>query len=305
MWEEKYKEFLDKRGGVKRNTPISIKKNIFIERFKELGNTNIKLKGEFTGSQNEIECECLLCSSILSIRADSLLKGVGCRLCGPTRLKSTSEFNKQIKDRPFKLLGKYINSKTKIEFQCNICSFIWLAAPTNILSGRGCPSCGKALRKTHEQFSQEVKDITLLTKYISNRSNIKCKCNRCEYVWITKANILNQGHGCPKCSGQVYNTIYILKEKSSGLYKIGITSNINRRKREIRDSELIWYLDSLEHNTVVELEKLIHNKYRKERTTSKISNSGYTEYFKLSLNQIKNIITQIEAMIDYGHLDVD
>ena len=44
-----------------------------------------------------------------------------------------------------KVLGVYINNKTKIEFQCLVdrCLHKWMARPDNILSGYGCPECAK------------------------------------------------------------------------------------------------------------------------------------------------------------------
>lgn len=40
-------------------------------------------------------------------------------------------------------LESYVNSTTKIAFQCNDCGHIWQAAPAQILSKTGCPECAK------------------------------------------------------------------------------------------------------------------------------------------------------------------
>jgi len=50
-----------------------------------------------------------------------------------------------------KLLGKnivrvddYVNNKTPLHFQCNVCEFVWKTAPDCIINaGTGCPKCSK------------------------------------------------------------------------------------------------------------------------------------------------------------------
>lgn len=39
------------------------------------------------------------------------------------------------------VLDKYVNTTTKIRFQCKQCQYIWKAKPNNILFGKGCPHC--------------------------------------------------------------------------------------------------------------------------------------------------------------------
>ena len=43
------------------------------------------------------------------------------------------------------VLENYINNKTKIKHKCVIDNFEWETAPSNILSGCGCPCCGKKI----------------------------------------------------------------------------------------------------------------------------------------------------------------
>lgn len=55
-----------------------------------------------------------------------------------------------IKDRPFTVLGVYVNDRVRISFRCNICRREWRSMPTNIIKGRGCPSCCKGKPKKNE-----------------------------------------------------------------------------------------------------------------------------------------------------------
>ena len=67
------------------------------------------------------------------------------------------------------ILGKYINSRTKIKCKCKICDHIWYPKAGEI---KGCPKCdklnrGNKLRKTHKQFVEVIAEkVTFLS---SNR----------------------------------------------------------------------------------------------------------------------------------------
>lgn len=58
------------------------------------------------------------------------------------RKKTNAEFLAEIKDRPFTALEPYTRANDKIRFKCDIDGNEWLAAPSGIQSGRGCPKCG-------------------------------------------------------------------------------------------------------------------------------------------------------------------
>ena len=62
------------------------------------------------------------------------------------------------------IIGDYRNCKTNITCKCNKCGRIWSATPTNLLKGKGCPSCAQSIGerrisswlKAHNiEFSQE------------------------------------------------------------------------------------------------------------------------------------------------------
>ena len=59
------------------------------------------------------------------------------------------------------VVGKYIDSSTKIAFNCKVCGCQWNATPNSILQNQGCPECGRrrintAHTKTHEQFVEDL-----------------------------------------------------------------------------------------------------------------------------------------------------
>lgn len=103
------------------------------------------------------------------------------------------------KNPNIKVLGEYINARTKIEVQCLMDNHIWYATPDNLLRGYGCPKCaGKC--KTTKSFIEDLHFISphieVLGKYKTNNTKIKCCCKKHEYIWYPTPSHLLQGQGC-------------------------------------------------------------------------------------------------------------
>lgn len=112
------------------------------------------------------------------------------------------------------ILGKYTRAVDGIKVRCNTCGNVWSPRAYSLLQGRSCPKCsaqrgadvnhGKTKRKSDDEFKAELfsvnPNIIALSKYINNKSIIKCKCKRCGNIWEAKAYSLIQGHGCPRCA---------------------------------------------------------------------------------------------------------
>ena len=73
-----------------------------------------------------------------------------------------------------------------------------------MLRGNGCPKCAGCLKKTNEQFVEELiavnPTITVLDKYQGSRTPISVSCNRCGTIWKAAPTNLLKGQGCPFCS---------------------------------------------------------------------------------------------------------
>lgn len=56
----------------------------------------------------------------------------------------------------------------------------------------------------HSDFIEEMKiinpNIKIIGNYVSDRSNIDCKCNICDNIWSSKPYSLKAGSACPKCA---------------------------------------------------------------------------------------------------------
>lgn len=171
-------------------------------------NPEIKIMGRYEGSNKKIKCKCLICHNEWEPTPNSLLRKHGCPSCANNSKKRThQEFVDLLMfiNQNIKILGKYIDSKTKVECNCLVCNNTWKATPSNLLKGQGCPSCNiKNRTKTQEKFLKDVEsvmpNIKVLGAYINSHEKIKCECTSCGNVWNAIPNNLLLGVGCPHCN---------------------------------------------------------------------------------------------------------
>ena len=70
------------------------------------------------------------------------MAGNNCPQC-TTRKKSHEQYVKELADKNpnIKAIETYVNANTNIMHRCMICGYEWLARPSHLLHGSGCPSC--------------------------------------------------------------------------------------------------------------------------------------------------------------------
>ncbi len=78
-----------------------------------------------------------------------------------SKKKTHEEYVKELAETNpnIEVVGKYVDSRTKISHRCKICNHEWAAAPDKILRGRGCPKCAGNIKLTHEEYVEKVKNI--------------------------------------------------------------------------------------------------------------------------------------------------
>ena len=122
-----------------------------------------------------------------------------------SRMKSTDEFKKELykKNKKVIVIGEYTGSGNKIQVKCKKCDYIWETTPGHLLEGKACPKCGKVLKKTQEEFIEQLKikqpNIIVKGKYINTKKKIKVECSVCGNVWYAVPSNLLYGYGCRKC----------------------------------------------------------------------------------------------------------
>lgn len=172
---------------------------------------NIKLLSKYTVAKEKVQCECISCGNIWSVRASHLVDGTGCPQCFyKSKKKTNDEFLKELLKCNENIipLEKYHSALEPIMFKCKIDGHIWKNRPANILQGQKCPICAKQIsankqRKSPAQFVDELQalnpNIEVLGNYINNKTKILCKCKLDGNEWYgIPSNLLN-GQGCPIC----------------------------------------------------------------------------------------------------------
>ena len=119
---------------------------------------NITVLGEYTGAWNKILCQCNDCGYQWSPIANSLLHGHGCPKCAvkkrsEKRRKTSEQFEIELKlvNPKIKLISKYVKSTEKVGCRCVVCGHEWLALPSNLLKGKGCPVCAREIQSNKKK----------------------------------------------------------------------------------------------------------------------------------------------------------
>lgn len=153
-----------------------------------------------------------VCNNTSLKQPNSLIQGFGCKFCKGGAKYTNNYFLSLVKnlyDDKYTPLETYIDSKTRINFKCNICGNKFTRSPAKFLSGQVCNCLQlKYGLKLHDTFIKEVYNLykseyIVLSKYIEAYSKIHIQHNidKCKHkFWTTPHNFL-RGRRCPKCYG--------------------------------------------------------------------------------------------------------
>lgn len=105
--------------------------------------------------------------------------------------------------------ANYVDMKSKVEVVCPEHGS-WMVAPNNLLSGRGCPKCGRdrtgeSRRLTQEEFIAKAKAVHGTTCYDLRRAKYTGSKNKVEIIcpehgpWMVQPGNFLSGQGCPVC----------------------------------------------------------------------------------------------------------
>ncbi len=220
--------------GVRRRSNAIRKTNeSFLKEMAEC-NPNIEIIGEYTGRHSPIMARCKKHNYIWSSRPDSLLKGAGCPIClseklSKAQVKTHKQFVQEISEiNPnIEVIGQYIRGSAKIDLRCKVCSHEWKAVPSALLSGEGCPKCGRLSqaekrRKTNEQFLLDLEisnpDLLPLETYHNAHTKIRVQCRKCSNIWDSEPSSLLHGNGCPYCAGNHKKTQSMFLEEMRNIH---------------------------------------------------------------------------------------
>lgn len=167
----------------------------------------VSVCGEYVNSRTKVDVACDVCGYAWKGNPFDLIRGHGCPRCAGNERKTTERFIQEVflANPRIEIVGKYVSTSTKILARCLDCGYEWKANPSTLRVGRGCPSCGGTLRKTHDDFVSELAsvnpDIEVVGAYENNRTKILVRCARCNHEWSqTPHNLLDSRSRCPRCT---------------------------------------------------------------------------------------------------------
>ncbi|MGU8921369.1 zinc-ribbon domain-containing protein [Clostridium perfringens] len=155
-----------------------------------------------------------------------------------SKKKTHEEFVEEVRDKygdEYIILGKYINSKTKILVKHNKCSHEYKVDPNALLRGNGCPAC-KIINSTlsndefQSRFYEKYGDeFTLLDEYRSSRDKMRIRHN-CDYcgnhIRVMRADAILKKLKCRVCNKLEEN-------------KVSINNQLRNRNLELLDEIIL------------------------------------------------------------------
>ena len=178
----------------------------FVASLKEV-TSSISTVGKYHNSRTKILVQCDNCGYQWSALPFDLLYGHGCPRCSGKERKTTFRFREEVAavNPSIEVVGEYLNTSTKIEVRCIVCGYSWLANPSTLLRGNGCPICGGTKKKSQDEFINKLSDVNpdieLLGEYKNNRTKVLVRCTRCGHEWsATPHNLIDARSRCPRCT---------------------------------------------------------------------------------------------------------
>ena len=147
--------------------------------------------------------------------------------------KTHEQFVNEVKslvDEEYSVLGVYSKARNKIEMKHNKCGYVYDVRASAFLYGARCPKCARNIKKTTEEFKQEIKNLVgneyeVVSDYVSNHVKVEFLHNTCGNKYkATPAHFLTTGRRCPYCKGGIrikgYDFSEEVKKETNGEYEV-------------------------------------------------------------------------------------
>ncbi|WP_250668167.1 zinc-ribbon domain-containing protein [Escherichia coli] len=273
-------------------------------------NPNVEILGKIDNNTTKVPCRCKVCNCEFQSRPHDLKRGHGCPRCAYENIAQLSKLSheKQVElitkcNKHIDVLGRIDGTNKKVLCGCRICDHKWLATPSHLRHGRGCPKCAKlkqGKRLTSDEHLNAIykvnHNVKVLGEIGSATEKVKCYCKVCEYTWNTKPSRLKSGHGCPRCAKSGFlsrerGKLYIMADdlEAPTMMKIGVSINENKRRNEVFKSALkagagiptlhvvkIWEGATKE---MFEIEQAMHKAFSNYKINFPVKFDGSNEFF--------------------------
>ena len=188
----------------------------YIQEVAEI-NPDIIVLGEYMGVDTPILHGCLMHDVEWMTCPKSILRGCGCKQCGiekssNARRKTHEQYTRDLKivNPNINVIESYKGANIPIAHRCKIDGYIWRITPANVLYGKGCSRCAGNIKKTHEEYVNEVaiinSNIEVLGVYVGANIPIAHRCKIDGYIWEVTPSAIYRGRGCPCCANHIKKT---------------------------------------------------------------------------------------------------
>ena len=233
--------------------------------------------------------------------------GTGCPICRNINITFTSaDFMKTLIEdgRGIKLIGEYINAKTKTEFGCSY-GHRWLTTPDSIKRGTSCPYCSGyryslADGRMNARLLIDGRGFTIVGPYKGTLTKTTFQCSH-GHEWGALPNNVLSGSGCSVCSSingirtgfdpAKPASIYVLK--FANFIKYGISNNLSNRltrHKKNGDYTLVYRHDYDDGRLALAWENYIKRTFGGKYVNKDECPDGYTETLPIDL--LETIINQ-------------
>ncbi len=122
----------------------------YVQQVKEKCGEEYLILGEYKKGDEKILIEHSKCGYQWEVTAHSFLNKPRCPKCLGYIKKTHEMFVQEVASLngdEYSVLSEYINNKTKVKIQHNVCGAVFEVVPIAFLRGKRCPECGKKSKR--------------------------------------------------------------------------------------------------------------------------------------------------------------
>ena len=195
--------------------------NEFVEEIYTLVGNEYIVVGKYKNAKTKVWLKHNDCGNSWRVIPNSFTSGSRCPYCFGNMKKTTEQFKEEVFElvgREYTILGEYVNTHTKVKVTHNECQHEYYVTPASFLNGRRCPKCFGSIKKTTEQFKQDIYDLVedeyvLLGEYIDYNTKMSIRHNVCGFTYEVSPSKFINGRRCPKCAGKLRKSTKYFKDE--------------------------------------------------------------------------------------------
>ncbi len=152
------------------------------------------------------EARCLKCGYEYKAYSAGVYSGRGCKKCSARAQRlDPGDWDRRAALVGIDWLSHPETKRSKTPARCRKCGYEWLASPSNVSIGHGCPQCGGRLPITRAVWDERAKAVGIrwLTEPRQSLEKASAECVTCGYQWDVLPSKIQGGSGCPSCAERI------------------------------------------------------------------------------------------------------